>query len=207
MQILAEDLPFEVHYTPSKNKDGKTLYYVKPASNMRFNLRMIDDYCVQIFHLQRGELTRVLDVFMQAAGELMARGYRLELPFGTFAPLLKLKREITDPDDVTPNDVMIDGIDFRYNKMFKNEIDRWLVGFERIENQHKSLEQVGDTNALEQALQDCLTNYGHVTIRQFSSTSKLSYAAAHKQLDAWTLGDNPRLLRTKIGQQYIYTEI
>lgn len=43
--------------------------------------------------------------------------------------------------------------------------------------------------------------------RTFSLFSKLTYYSARKLLDEWCEGDNPKLLKTKRGQEYIYTEL
>ena len=48
---------------------------------------------------------------------------------------------------------------------------------------------------------------GGVTVRLFSIYTGLTYYSSKKQLDKWTQGKNPKLLKTKRGQEYIYTEI
>ena len=37
--------------------------------------------------------------------------------------------------------------------------------------------------------------------------ASLSKYSARKQLEAWTKGENPKLMRSKMGQLHIYTEI
>lgn len=44
-------------------------------------------------------------------------------------------------------------------------------------------------------------------IGSFARTSGLTYYSARKQLNQWTEGQNPKLLKTRRGQEYIYTEI
>lgn len=199
-------IPFKVHPTPVKGKDGKQLFYVRPSGKLRASARMLDEYCSQQFHLHRGEMQRALDVFMRAAGEFIAKGYRVETPFGTFSPRLGLKREVSNPDEVTENDVTFEGIDFRFNKDFVEDVQRWIKGFQREDNPN-TREVLQDTQSLEQALQNSLrVHKGYTTVKSFAYHAHLTYYSAKKQLDAWTQGDAPRLLKTKMGQQYIYTE-
>ena len=207
MQIVREDMPFKLQPTPAVGKDGKKLFFAQPAQKDSVSLRMLDDYCAQQYHMSRGELTRALEVFMQASGEFLARGYRVETPFGTYAPILKLKREITSPDDVTGDDVHLDAIEFRGNQEYLEEIKRWMAGFKYVGGFDNSLELMADVESLKKDLRECLKSHGHVTVRIFASKTKLSTYAARKQLDAWTKGDSPCLLKTKMGQQYIYTEV
>ena len=40
----------------------------------------------------------------------------------------------------------------------------------------------------------------------FARHAGITYYSARQQLDRWCQGDNPRLLRSKHGQEIIYTE-
>lgn len=44
------------------------------------------------------------------------------------------------------------------------------------------------------------------TVRHYAAQAGLTYYSAQKQLDAWTQGDRPKLLKTRMGRQYLYTE-
>ena len=48
---------------------------------------------------------------------------------------------------------------------------------------------------------------GYTTVRHYAAQAGLTYYSAQKQLDAWTQGDRPKLLKTRMGRQYLYTEI
>ena len=93
---------------------------------MRDKLTMqgVEDFCSRNYGLRYGELARAFDVFLRAAGELMAMGYRIDTPIGSFA-----------------------------------------------------------------------------------RTSGLTYNSARKILNQWTQGNNPKLLKTRRGQEFIYTEL
>ncbi len=51
-------MPFEIHPTPMKGKDGKNILYVRPQSGLKISLEDIDDYCSRHYALRPGELTR-----------------------------------------------------------------------------------------------------------------------------------------------------
>ena len=63
-----------------------------------------------------------------------------------------------------------------------------------------------DPEHLEKALKECLKK-GYATARSFAYHANLTLYSARKQLEAWTKGDNPKLMKTKMGQMHIYTEV
>lgn len=197
---------FEVHPTPAKGKDGKNIVYVRPAGNQKMSVKELEDFCCQSYHAHYGELQRSFDYFLRAAGELMAMGYRLETPIGSFAPRLKLLREITDPDDVTHWDVAFDGVDYNPGKLWNKELAKWSRGFRRAENPNTQ-EILADRQKLEAILRGLLKDDGFTTVSSFAKASRLTYYSARKLLNAWCEGENPKLLKTKRGQELIYTEV
>jgi hypothetical protein len=198
--------PYEVHPTPMKGKDGKNIVYARPARRLRLSIEGLDDYCAKHYSLRSGELELVLKAFLKAAGEMMAMGYRIETPIGSFVPKLKLKREITDADAVCDDDVMLDGVDYNSGKLWDKAIEGWLFnGFRREENPNVQ-ELLNDTALLEEALNKGLKK-GYITTKQFAGLSGLTLYSARKQLDAWTQGENPKLMKSRMGQTDIYTAI
>ena len=77
---------FEVHPTPIKGKDGQNIVYARPVPMDKFTMKGLEDYCHRNYHSYYGEIGRAFDYFLRAAGELMAMGYRIETPIGSFAP-------------------------------------------------------------------------------------------------------------------------
>lgn len=198
--------PYEVHPTPMKGKDGKNIVYAKPKRGLKLSIEGLDDYCAKHYALRSGELELVLKAFLKAAGEMMAMGYRVDTPIGSFVPKLKLKREITDADEVKDSDVMLDGVDYNPGKHWNEAIEKWMYnGFLRVENPNVQKLMDNDEH-LEQALSKCLTK-GYVTVNGFAAVANLTKYSARKQLEAWTKGENPRLMKSKMGQTDIYTEI
>ena len=122
-------------------------------------------------------------------------------------PKLGLKREITDADEVEDSDVELEGVDYNPGKIWNKAIEGWLFnGFTRVENPNVQ-ELMQDTAHLEQALRECLKQRGFVTVKAFTIQAHLTDYSARKQLEAWTKGDNPKLMKTKMGQTDIYTEV
>ena len=199
--------PYEVHPTPMKGKDGRNIVYAKPAKGLKLDIKAVDGYCHEHYELKDGELEFVFKQFLKCASELMARGYRIDTPIGSFVPKLGLKREITNADEVDDDDVQLEGVDYNPGKIWNKAIEGWLFnGFTRVENPNVQ-ELMQDTAHLEQALRECLKQRGFVTVKAFTIQAHLTDYSARKQLEAWTKGDNPKLMKTKMGQTDIYTEV
>ena len=198
--------PYEVHPTPAKGKDGRNIVYAKPARGLKMSSQGMDDFCAKHYALKSGELQLVMTTFMKAAAELMSMGYRVDTPIGSFVPKLALKREITDPDEVKNSDVMLDGVDYKPGKRWNKAIGSWLFdGYRRVDNPNVQ-KLLSNEKHLEEALRKSLKR-GYTTVRFFASQANLSAYSARKLLNAWTKGDTPKLMKTRMGQQDIYTEI
>lgn len=198
---------YEVHPTPVKGKDGKNLVYVRPKSGLKMTMRQLEDYCERNYSLRYGEMSRAFDVFMRAAGWFLSEGYRIETPIGSFAPKLSLKRKITDADEVKDRDVKLDGVEYNPGKIWDREIDKWLDGFRRWQNPDTQ-DIMADKEKLEQLMRDCIQNHqGYITAGMFARISGLTLYSARKQLNEWTKGDRPKLMKSSRGKEHIYTEI
>ena len=200
-------LPYEVHPTPAKGKDGKNIMYVKPARGYKMNMNDVDQFCSRGGSgMREGELSRAISVFMSAAAELMSMGYRIDTTIGSFAPKLALRREITDADEVKNSDVMLNGVEYKPGKKWNKAIEKWLDdGFRKVDTPNVQ-EIIGDKAHLEKALAECLKR-GFTTVRAFAYHANLTQYSARKQLNEWTKGMNAKLMKSRMGQQDIYTEI
>ena len=198
---------YEVHPTPVKGEDGKNLVYVRPKSGLKLTMKELEGYCERNYALRYGELRRAFDIFLRAAGEFLAQGYRIETPIGSFAPRLSLAKQVTDPDAVKDRDVRLDGVDYNPGKLWDEAVDKWLDGFRRYDNPDTQA-IMADKEKLEQVMRECLQRYhGYITTGKFARASGLTLYSARKQLNEWTQGDNPKLLKTPRGKEHIYTEI
>lgn len=200
-------MPFEIHPSPKKAENGKNILYVRPRSRQKITMEQLDDYCANHYALRPGELTRAFQAFIEATGYYLSEGYRIETLIGSFAPKIGLKRELTDPDEVKTTDVLFEGIEYKSVKEYEKSVLSNLRGFRRANNPNVQ-QLMADEDHLNKALQTNLERYhGYVTARSFAHSANITYYSARKQLDKWCEGEHPRLLKTKQGQEYIYTEI
>ena len=171
------------------------------------NMSDVDQFCSRGgYGMREGELSRAFDVFMSAAAELMSMGYRIDTTIGSFAPKLALRREITDADEVKNSDVMLNGVEYKPGKKWNKAIEKWLDdGFRKVDTPNVQ-EIIGDKAHLEKALAECLKR-GFTTVRAFAYHANLTQYSARKQLNEWTKGMNAKLMKSRMGQQDIYTEI
>ncbi len=207
MPRKTDGMPFEIHPSPKKAEDGKNILYVRPRCRQKITMEQLDDYCANRCALRPGELTRAFRAFIQATGYYLSEGYRIETLIGSFAPKIGLKRELTDPDEVKATDVLFEGIEYKSVKEYEKSVLSNLRGFRRANNPNVQ-QLMADEDHLNKTLQTNLERYhGYVTARSFAHSANITYYSARKQLDKWCEGEHPRLLKTKQGQEYIYTEI
>ena len=199
--------PYEVYPTPAKGKDGGNIVYARPAKGLKLSIEGVDEYCAKHYQTRNGEIEWAFKAFLKGAAELMARGYRIDTPIGSFVPKLALKREITDPSKVRNSDVELDGVDYNPGKTWNKAIGKWLFdGFLRVDNPD-ALKVMADKEHLEEVLRKCLQQRGYTTVSIFAYQAGLTKFSARKQLNAWTQGETPKLLKSKMGHTDIYTEI
>ena len=201
-------MPFEAHPSPKVAENGEKLLYVKPQSGLVRTLSEFEMWFHDKFSLRQGDMNRVFEAMLDGAPEWFAAGYRIETPIGTFSPKLKLKRQVTDPDDISHDDVELDGIEFQPSKSFIKNMEYAVVrdGF-RYVRKPQSNRLLNNQQHLEKALQQCIKEHGYATVASFAAHSGLTDHSARRQLDKWCYGDNPKLQFSRFGRIHIYTEI
>jgi len=91
-------------------------------------------------------------------------------------------------------------------KRWKKAISSWLFdGYRRVDNPNVQ-KLLNDEKHLEEALRKSMKG-GYTTVRLFAFHANLTTYSARKLLNAWTEGDTPKLMKSRMGQQDIYTEI
>ena len=187
-------MPFEAHPSPKVAENGEKLLYVKPQSGLVRTLSEFEMWFHDKFSLRQGDMNRVFEAMLDGAPEWFAAGYRIETPIGTFSPKLKLKRQVTDPDDISHDDVELDGIEFQPSKSFIKNMEYAVVrdGF-RYVRKPQSNRLLNNQQHLEKALQQCIKEHGYATVASFAAHSGLTDHSARRQLDKWCYGDNPKL--------------
>ena len=202
-------MPYVVYPSPMKGKDGRKIVYVRPEGGprMKLTVEQMDALCAKYSSMRSGELRLVLGEFMHWAAEWLVKGYRVETPIGSFAPKLKLRREITDADEVEDSDVELDGVEYTPGKAWNEQLEYWMRdGFRRVDPPYSSA-PLDNLPLLERKLQELLDRRGFVTVEVFRVSTGLTYHSARKLLNKWTEGENPKLLKTRQGSAYIYTQI
>ena len=209
MPKKTEGMPYMVYTSPKKGKNGRNIVFVRSEGGQRMKMTTeeIDAYCAKYSSMRSGELQLVFREFMHWAAEWIVKGYRVETPLGSFAPKLKLKREITDPNEVSDRDVELDGVEYTPGKFWDKDLKYWMRdGFRKSERLFTN-EPMANMVKMEAILRDLLNRHGFVTVNSFKLSTKLTYHSARKLLNEWTEGANPKLLKTRQGPTYIYTEI
>ncbi len=203
MPRKTDGILFELQPRPTKGDDGKPLLYAQPVVEYKYDLDDIDNFCAKYRHTSKGEIKHLFDLFCEVATMWIRQGYRVETPFGSLAPKLKLVGEHTDPEKVTGRDVMYGGIEFIPSKQFVKDADCSHDGF-RLRKGSVGNSQMYDPKAMDEALRKS-TRHGYITIKTFQIFSGLKYNSAKNFLDNLCKGDNPRLLRYREGRIWHYS--
>ena len=203
MPRKTDGILFELQPRPTKGDDGKPLLYAQPVVERKYTLDDIDDFCNKYRHTSKGEMKRFFDLLEEVATMWLSQGQRVETPFGSFAPKIKLLGEHTDPEKVTGRDVMYGGIEFIPAKQFVKDADCGRHGFRRRKSRVGN-SQMNDLQAMDEALRKSLYN-GYITIKTFQWYSGLKFKSAQRYLDSLCQGDNPRLRRYREGRTWHYT--
>lgn len=203
MPRKTDGILFELQPRPTKGDDGKPLLYAQPVIRRKYTLDDLDEFCAKYRHTSKGEMKRLFDLFSEVATMWLQEGYRIETPFGSLAPKLKLIGDHTDPEKVTGRDVMYGGIEFIPSKQFVKDADCSRDGFRRLKGSVGN-SQMYDPKTMEAALRQSTRN-GYITISTFMQFSQLKRKSAKAYLDSLCEGDHPRLRRYLEGRMLHYT--
>ena len=194
---------FELQPRPTKGEDGKPLLYAQPVREYKYNLDDIDDFCNKYRHTSKGEMKRFFGLLEEVTTMWLSKGYRVETPFGSFAPKIKLLGDHTDPAKVTGRDVKYGGIEFIPAKQFVKDADCGRHGF-RCRKNRVGNSQMYDQQAMDEALRKSV-RHGYITIKAFQIFSGLKYNSAKNYLDSLCHGEHPRLSRYRDSHAWHYT--
>ena len=193
---------FELQPRPTKGEDGKPLLYAQPVIERKYNIDDIDEFCNKYRHTSKGEMKYFFNLLEEVTTMWLKQGCRVETPFGSFAPKLKLLGDHTDPEKVVAHDVMYGGVEFIPAKQFVKDADCSHDGFRRKQGSVGN-SQLYDPKAMDDALRRSV-HHGYITIKAFQRCSGLKYKTAQAYLDNLCTGDNPRLSRYKEGRTWHY---
>ena len=194
---------FELQPRPTKGEDGKPLLYAQPVVEYKYTIDDIDDFCYKYRHTSKGEMKHFFGLLEEVTTMWLKQGCRVETPFGSFAPKLKLLGDHTDPEKVLGRDVMYNGIEFIPSKQFVKDADCGRHGFRRQKSRVGN-SQMYDQKAMDEALRKSVY-HGYITIKTFQIFSGLKYNSAKNYLDSLCQGEHPRLSRYRDGHAWHYT--
>ena len=193
---------YELYPRPTKDEDGKPLLYAEPVITMKHSTRGLDEFCADYRGMSKHEVENALEVACNVCAMWLSKGHRVETPFGTFAPKIRLLGDHSDPDRVTGKDLMYAGIEFIPAKQFVADSDCSREGFRRDDRFTKSKRVQGQEELME-ALRKSIFN-GYITVKTFMIRSGMKQTTARNFLDSLCKGDTPLLRRFKEGQTMHY---
>jgi hypothetical protein len=202
MPRKTDGIPFILQPRPTKGEDGKPLLYAQPVIERKYNIDDIDDFCNKYRHTSKGEIKLLFELFTEVATLWLREGSRVETPFGSLAPKLKLLGDHTDPEKVKGRDVTYAGIEFVPAKQFVKRADCGRYGYRRV-RESVGNSQMYDPVAMEEALRRSVYN-GYITISTFMIYSRLKRKSAQRYLDSLCEGAHPRLRRYREGRTLHY---
>lgn len=202
-------MPFETYPSPQKDEKGQKVLFARAARNRKITLDELEGFCANSYSIRNGEMTRALQAFMKGASQFMSNGYTIETPIGTFEPKLTMKRQVTNPDEVTHDDVQFDNIQFRASKAFKKTMKSAIGsdGYCYVHTPHSSRLLANEEHLLKALQKSIDANNGHTTVSSFARHSGLTDYSARKQLPRWCCGDKPLLKSERYGWTNIYTKV
>ena len=201
-------MPFETYPSPRKDENGQKVLFAKPVRNRKITLDELEGFCASSYSIRNGEMTRALQAFMKGASQFMSKGYTIETPIGIFEPKLTMKRRVTNPDEVTHDDVQFDNIQFRSSRTFKKTM-KYAIGsdgYRYVRKTHSSRLLANEAQLLKALQKSIDANNGHTTVSSFSYYSGLTDYSARKILTHWCCGDKPLLKSERFGWANIYTK-
>lgn len=195
---------YELHPRPTKGDDGQPLLYAKPVITRKYNLDDLDNFCARYRGTNRGDMKRFCELCKDVYSLWLRQGHRVETPFGSLAPTLKLHGDHTNPDDVTGNDISYNGLEFIPSKEFEQLSDCSADGFRQKEHFPWETKRAQGKEALERAVLNAIKTGGYTTVADFMDYSGLKYTAAKDYLNSLCKGDASLLRKIPVGRANIY---
>jgi hypothetical protein len=205
MPRKTDGIEFEIHPRPTKGEDGKPLLYVRAAKGKKMSSELFLSNCKKNHPVFADVIEPVINAVLDDLGRLLTDGYRVDTPFGSFAPKLRLLGDHTDPKTITGRDIVYDGIDYKPSKDFIKQAGKNRLGFRKSDSPVGN-SQMYDEQAMAEALRQSL-GPGFVTIPIFMFHSGLKRDSATKYLDSLCEGDHPRLKKYRIGRLWHYYSV
>lgn len=198
MPRKTDGIVFELHPGAKKGEDGKPLQYARPKITVTYDTKGLDEYCTKYYYSASKQVQNILNLASEAVASLVKQGYRVETPFGSFAPKLKVLGDHTDPNKVTGKDIVYDGIEFIPTKAFKKACDCSRHGFRKEDSRIVKAKRAETEEERQKALRESFYE-GYTTVKRFMNKSGLGETTARAYLENLCKGDTPLLRRYREG--------
>ena len=208
---------FSVFPNPQKDEEGRTTYQVRQDTCGVLNTRGLVEHLKRYQMLPSYPLEGMLDLLKREIVEHLFFNQRLHLDgFGTFFLNIGLKpvkdeegnshkRVVTDPAEITGNDLEVTGIGFIPDKEFQKMVTSAPVGF--IHSDKKGVVGHGTQYTRKEiidSLQEWIDGHDFITRSTFQMFWHLTYYSSRNWLKQLSEGDNPPLVARREGTTIVY---
>ena len=203
MPVNKSGISFELYDTPKKDESGRNILCAKVVSNGTYTQRQLEEYMQKFWTIHPSDARRFMTAFVDAVTSLLADGYRVDTPIGSFYMKLKLDAPYTAADKVTANQVGFDGVGILPDKEFVKCVSDSIHGFQR-KRSHRS-PNLGSTAELQRKVRKLARdNGGFFDIRDFRMAFGVSEYMARKTLQSLCEGTPPFLQHKKASRSIVY---
>lgn len=203
MPINKRGIPYELYESPKKDESGRNILCAKVVTNGTYSQKQLEDYMQEYWTIHPSDARRFMTAFVDAVTSLLADGYRVDTPIGSFYTKLKLDAPYTAADKVTANQVGFDGVGILPDKEFVKRVADSIHGFQR-KRRHRS-SNLGFTAELQRKVRKLARdNGGFFDIRDFRMAFGVSEYMARKTLQALCKGTPPFLQYKKASRSIVY---
>lgn len=203
MPINKRGIPYELYESPKKDESGRNILCAKVVTNGTYSQKQLEDYMQEYWTIHPSDARRFMTAFVDAVTSLLADGYRVDTPIGSFYTKLKLDAPYTAADKVTANQVGFDGIGILPDKDFVNRVRDNIHGYQRERRRHSP--DLGSADEIRRKVTKLARdNGGFFDIRDFRMAFGVSDYMARKHLKALTEGPAPLLSCKRMGSTLTY---
>ena len=203
MPVNRSGISFELYDSPKKDESGRNILCAKVVSNGTYTQRQLEEYMQKFWTIHPSDARRFMTAFVDAVTSLLADGYRVDTPIGSFYTKLKLDAPYTAADKVTANQVGFDGVGILPDKEFVKRVADGIHGFQR--QRRRRTPHLGSTDDIQRKVRKLANdNGGFFDIRDFRMAFGVSEYMARKTLQALCKGTPHFLQYKKASRSIVY---
>lgn len=210
-------IEFVVLPNPQPDEQGRTTYQVRQQTHGALNTRGLVEHMRKNGKMAQYPIDAIIQVLTEEIVEFLFRNNCVHIDgLGTFSLSVGLKpevdeegvahkRQVTDPMEITGNDVEVTGIAFRPDIEFTRLATRRPAFFRNKEMRGVVGHSVPYTREqMTYSLLQYVDQHGSISRRSFIKLWGLTKHQALKWLGELSTGDNPPLLETRPTNAFVY---